>query len=73
MQAWTMDDNVRVKSFDPDTHSFGYPYVGTAAAAPPPVTNAETGGMAFPVEGILLGFGTLTAAAGLYLRRRKAA
>jgi LPXTG-motif cell wall-anchored protein len=29
--------------------------------------------MALPVEGLLMGFGALTAAAGLYLRRRKAA
>jgi hypothetical protein len=29
--------------------------------------------MPVPVEGLLLGFGSLTAAAGLYLRRRKAA
>jgi LPXTG-motif cell wall-anchored protein len=29
--------------------------------------------MGLPIEGILVGFGTLTAAAGLYLRRRKAA
>jgi LPXTG-motif cell wall-anchored protein len=33
----------------------------------------ETGGMALPLEALLAGFGTLTAAAGLYLRRRKAA
>ena len=33
----------------------------------------ETGGVPFPIEGILVGFGALTAGAGLYLRRRKAA
>lgn len=38
-----------------------------------PETMPETGGMAIPVEGVLLGFGALTTAAGLYLRRRKAA
>jgi rhodanese-related sulfurtransferase len=80
MQAWTMDNDVRVKYFDAEKHSFGYPYEGTAAAgeeaAPEetaPVTAPVTGGMPIPVEGILVGFGTLTAAAGLYLRRRKAA
>jgi rhodanese-related sulfurtransferase len=82
MQGWTMDDDVRVRSFNPDVHSFGYPYEGTAAGeaeteteteTEAPETTPETGGVPFPVEGILLGFGTLTAAAGLYLRRRKAA
>ena len=79
MQGWTMDDDVRVKSFSPEVHSFGYPYVGTAAegetATPEatPETAPETGGVPFPLEGVLVGFGALTAAAGLYLRRRKAA
>jgi rhodanese-related sulfurtransferase len=80
MQAWTMDKDVRVKYFNPETASFDYPFEGTAAAgeavaAPEatPVTMPETGGLPFPVEGVLVGFGTLTAAAGLYLRRRKAA
>jgi hypothetical protein len=87
MQAWTMDGDVRVRSFNADTHSFGYPYEGTAAAgaeetaAPEtgatetaaPETAPETGGVPVPVEGILVGLGALTAAAGLYLRRRKAA
>jgi rhodanese-related sulfurtransferase len=84
MQAWTMDDAVRVKSFNADTQSFGYPYEGTAAGGAEEVAEetAEeaapadlpaTGGMPVPVEGILVGLGTLTAAAGLYLRRRKAA
>jgi rhodanese-related sulfurtransferase len=81
MQAWTMDDDVRVKYFDAEKHSFGFPYEGTAAsgeaagedAPAEPVTVPETGGMPIPVEGILVGIGTLTAAAGLYLRRRKAA
>jgi rhodanese-related sulfurtransferase len=81
MQAWTMDDDVRVRSFNADTHSFGYPYEGTAAAGAEetaaetaaPETAPVTGGMPIPVEGILVGFGALTAATGLYLRRRKAA
>jgi rhodanese-related sulfurtransferase len=38
-----------------------------------PATMPETGGVPIPVEGLLVGFGTLTAAAGIYLRRRKAA
>ena len=33
----------------------------------------QTGGVPFPVEAVLLGFGALTAAGGLYLRRRNAA
>ena len=76
MQAWTMDDDVRVKSFNPEVHSFGYRYEGTAAEeaeTEPPTTVPETGGMPLPVEGVLLGFGALASAAGLYLRRRKAA
>jgi rhodanese-related sulfurtransferase len=85
MQAWTMDADVRVKSFDAATHSFGYPYEGTAASIEEAATEEAateeaapealpvSGGMPFPVEGILVGFGALTAAAGLYLRRRKAA
>jgi rhodanese-related sulfurtransferase len=44
---------------------------GTTEAAP--VTMPESGGVPFPVGGVLLGFGTLTAAAGIYLRRRQAA
>jgi carbonic anhydrase len=35
-----------------------------------PQTLPESGGFAFPLVGLLLGFGGLTAAAGLYLRRR---
>jgi hypothetical protein len=38
-----------------------------------PSTVPETGGAAFPLEAVLIGFGTLTAAAGVYLQRRKAA
>lgn len=82
MQAWTMDKDVRSKMFNAETHSFGYPYVGTAAESAAEETAAETiepaelpqtGGLAFPIEGVLVGLGTLTAAAGLYLRRRRAA
>ncbi len=43
-----------------------------AAETATPATMPQTGGAPFPLEGLLLGFGTLTAAAGLYLRRRKA-
>ena len=81
MQAWTMDQDVRSKMFNAETHSFGYPYVGTAAGSAEetaaetiePAELPQTGGLAFPVEGVLLGLGTLTAVAGVYLRRRKAA
>jgi rhodanese-related sulfurtransferase len=89
MQAWTMDNDVRVRYFNPETASFNYPFEGTAAAAATttettttettttestaPETTPQTGGVPFPVEGVLVGFGALTAAGGLYLRRRKAA
>ena len=87
MQAWTMDDDVRARFFNPATHSFGLPFEGTAAGAgeaaetgtatetetTQPETMPDTGGVPVPVEGILLGLGALTAAGGLYLRRRKAA
>jgi rhodanese-related sulfurtransferase len=80
MMGWTMDDEVLATSrYDPAT-SPDYPVEGTAAAAPAttadtpaPELIAETGGLPFPVEGVLMGFGALTAAAGLYLRRRKVA
>ena len=87
MQAWTMDKDVRARMYNPDTHTFNYGYEGTAASGAgeaateeatteettAPETVPETGGMPFPVEGILVGFGALTAGVGLYLRRRKAA
>jgi rhodanese-related sulfurtransferase len=88
MQAWTMDDAVRVKYYDPAKVNNEFPYEGAAAGEEAtteetaevvvveeaaPATIPETGGMALPVEGLLVGFGTFTAAAGLYLRRRKAA
>jgi len=38
-----------------------------------PLTMPESGGAAFPLEAVLIGLGTLTAAAGVYLQRRKAA
>ena len=82
MMGWTLDHGILgTGRYDPAT-SPDYPLVGTAVEAPAtetPATEAhletvpETGGMALPVEGILLGFGTLTAAAGVYPRRRKAA
>jgi rhodanese-related sulfurtransferase len=87
MQAWTMDKDVRVKGYNADTHTFNYAYEGTAATDAGEATTEEatteettapeivpeTGGMPFPGEGILMGFGALTAGVGLYLRRRKAA
>jgi rhodanese-related sulfurtransferase len=83
MMAWTEDDEVLATGrYDPAT-SPDYAFEGTAAAATEapateapaaaPETTPETGGMPFPVEGLLLGLGSLTAAAGVYLRRRKAA
>jgi rhodanese-related sulfurtransferase len=84
MMGWTADDTVLATSrYDPAT-SPDYPVEGTAAAgeeaaeepveeAAPPETMPETGGAGLPLEGILLGFGALTAAAGAYLRRRQAA
>jgi LPXTG-motif cell wall-anchored protein len=87
MQAWTMDKDVRVKGFDAEKNVFGYPYEGTAAATTEeateettteetttePETMPETGGAGIPVEALLVGFGALTAGAGLFLRKRKAA
>ena len=84
MMGWTENDDVLGTSrYDPATAP-DYPIEGTAAAgaAPEePATGEPTapeqlpvgGGMPFPVEGVLVGFGALSAAAGLYLRRRKAA
>jgi len=78
MMGWTLDDEVLATSrYDPATAP-DYTVEGTAAEeaeteteAPPTVP--ETGGIPFPVEGLLVGLGSLTAAAGVYLRRRKAA
>jgi rhodanese-related sulfurtransferase len=76
MMGWTLDDEVLgTARYDPATAP-DYAVEGTAAEeaeteAPPTVP--ETGGMPFPVEGLLVGLGSLTAAAGVYLRRRKAA
>jgi rhodanese-related sulfurtransferase len=78
MMGWTEDDDVLATArYDPETAP-DYAVEGTAAGEAPaeeagPETMPETGGLPFPVEGILVGFGALTAAAGLYLRRRKAA
>jgi LPXTG-motif cell wall-anchored protein len=85
MMGWTEDDEVLATArFDPETQP-DYAVEGTAAAAPAeettteetttetPETLPETGGMAIPVEAVLAGFGVLTAGAGLFLRRRKAA
>jgi rhodanese-related sulfurtransferase len=77
MMGWTANDDVLATArFDPATQP-DYPVEGTAVAAAAdtaePSTMPETGGAAFPLEGVLIGFGALTAAAGAYLRRRKAA
>jgi rhodanese-related sulfurtransferase len=78
MMGWTLDDEVLgTARYDPATAP-DYSVEGTAVEAPAPEAPAptplpETGGMVLPIEGILLGFGSLTAAAGAYLRRRKAA
>ncbi|MGD2205805.1 MAG: rhodanese-like domain-containing protein [Anaerolineae bacterium] len=78
MMSWTADDEVLGTSrYDPATAP-DYAVEGTAVEeaaeeAAAPETMPETGGLPFPVEGVLVGFGALTAAAGLYLRRRKAA
>jgi LPXTG-motif cell wall-anchored protein len=87
MMGWTADDEVLATArYNPET-SPDYALEGTAVAAAAEEAAAEeavaeeaapaelpqTGGMALPVEGLLMGFGALTAAAGLYLRRRKAA
>ena len=42
MQAWTMDKDVRVKGFNAETHTFNYPYEGTAAAGAGEATTEET-------------------------------
>ncbi|MFC2029503.1 rhodanese-like domain-containing protein [Chloroflexota bacterium] len=89
MQGWTMDDAVRVKYYDPAKVNNEFPYAGQEETAAEvveaevveaevvteaaPVTIPETGGPALPMESVLVGLGALTAAAGVYLRRRKAA
>jgi rhodanese-related sulfurtransferase len=82
MMGWTLDDEVLgTTRYDPAT-SPDYPTEGTATVATETTAETETettaelpvtGGVPFPVEGLLVGLGTLTAAAGVYLRRRKAA
>jgi rhodanese-related sulfurtransferase len=83
MMGWTEDDEVLATArYDPAT-SPDYPLEGTAAEAAAPEAPAaeeaapaqlpETGGLPLPVEGLVVGLGALTAAAGAYLRRRKAA
>jgi rhodanese-related sulfurtransferase len=87
MPAWAMIDGVSTPPFNAAVDSFGYAFEGTGTAATTAATETETvpvaaaepeampetGGVPFPVEGVLVGFGALTAAAGLYLRRRNAA
>jgi rhodanese-related sulfurtransferase len=80
MMGWTADDEVLgTARFDPATQP-DYPVVTAAVEevvvveeAPQPEAMPVTGGIPFPVEGLLVGIGSLTAAAGLYLRRRNAA
>jgi len=81
MMGWTQDDDVLATArYNPET-SPDYPVEGTAVAAAAEETVEEaapaelptTGGLPIPVEGLVMGFGALTAAAGLYLRRRNAA
>jgi rhodanese-related sulfurtransferase len=84
MMGWTTNDEVLATTrFDPATQP-DYAVQGTAstaaetaATATPeaaqPTTMPTTGGAGLPLEGLLVGLGTLTAAAGVYLRRRKAA
>ena len=77
MMGWTLDDEVLGTSrYDPATAP-DYAVQGTAveeeAETEAPPTLPENGGVPFPVEGVLVGFGALSAAAGVYLRRRKAA
>jgi rhodanese-related sulfurtransferase len=75
MMGWTTDDEVLgTARFDPTTQP-DYPVEGTAAAleVAQPTALPTTGGTPIPLEGVLVGLGTLTAAAGVYLRRRRAA
>jgi rhodanese-related sulfurtransferase len=77
MMGWTQNEDVLATArFDPATQP-DYAVEGTAVAAAPaaaaPEALPQTGGLALPLEGMLVGFGALTAAAGLYLRRRRAA
>jgi rhodanese-related sulfurtransferase len=88
MMGWTEDDQVLATArFDPATQP-DYGLEGTAVAATAETTETaaetttteaqpealpQTGGVPLPVEAMLLGFGALTAAGGLYLRRRNAA
>jgi rhodanese-related sulfurtransferase len=72
MMGWTEDDEVLgTARYDPAT-SPDYP-LETAAAETTPAELPTTGGLVFPVEGLIIGLGAMTTAAGLYLRRRKAA
>lgn len=48
MQAWTMNDDVRVKYFDPEKHSYDYPFEGTAVEQPTPAATEEATPVATP-------------------------
>jgi len=70
MQAWSADPNVYVKRFNPDTVP-DYPTEGTAGeTAAAPATLPTTGGIAFPVQNLVLALGFATASAGAVLYRR---
>jgi LPXTG-motif cell wall-anchored protein len=71
MMGWTMDEDVLGTARYDATTAPDYAVEGTSAAAP--VELPETGGLALPIAGVLAGMGALTAAAGAFLRRRKAA
>jgi rhodanese-related sulfurtransferase len=73
MMGWTEDDEVLATARYDATTAPDYAVEGTAAAVAAPVELPETGGLALPIGGMLAGMGVLTAAAGAYLRRRKAA
>jgi LPXTG-motif cell wall-anchored protein len=75
MMGWTLNEDVLATArFDPETQP-DYTLEGTAAppAVQQPEALPETGGLPLPLPGVLATVGALTAAAGLYVRRRKAA
>ncbi|MBN1657475.1 MAG: rhodanese-like domain-containing protein [Anaerolineae bacterium] len=81
MMGWSEDaDVVATAIYDVETAP-DYAVEGTAAAAAAPAatepaapeTVPETGGAGLPLEAVLVGLGTLAAAAGTFLQRRKAA
>jgi len=74
MMAWTENQDIRVAAPYDVATAPDYAIEGTLAGEPAaPETVPETGGMGLPLEAVLIGLGTLTAAAGALLQRRKAA